>query len=227
MCGRFTLHTPKKHLLAYFEILDASCAVFERYNIAPTQNVLVVEDNGAHRLVEMRWGLIPSWAKDRAIGNRMINAREETVAEKPAFRVPFRRQRCLVPADGFYEWRPGEGGRGKTPMHIRAMDGAPFAFAGLWDRWVDKGTGEETRSFTIITTAADGFMRPIHDRMPVLLARDAWARWLDSAYQDRDGLLDLLGRRDGRMLEAFEVSRAVNSPRHDAADCITPAQPNL
>jgi putative SOS response-associated peptidase YedK len=190
-----------------------------RYNIAPTQTVIVVSDDGTRTLTEMRWGLIPSWAKDSAIGNRMINARAETVATKPAFRVALRKRRCLIPADGFYEWQPV--GRRKQPVYITLKSREPFSFAGLWESWTAPD-GQEIKTCTIITTEANDLLKAIHDRMPVILTREAEAVWLDPTIQDPEGLLPLLGPYPAEEMEAYPVSTQVNNTAHDGQECIQP-----
>jgi len=170
VCGRFTLTTNLGAIAKRFGVSRLLEEVGPRYNIAPSQTVIVVNDDGTRHLTQMRWGLIPSWAQDPAIGNRMINARAETVATKPAFRVALRKRRCLIPADGFYEWQPL--GRRKQPIYIALKNREPFAFAGLWEIWTSP-EGEEVKSCTIITTEANTLLKPIHDRMPVMLTREA------------------------------------------------------
>jgi putative SOS response-associated peptidase YedK len=190
------------------------------YNVAPTQTVAVVlRPDGGNVLEEMVWGLIPFWAKERAIGSRMINARAETLAEKPSFKRPLATQRCLVVADGFYEWRKTE--EGKVPMYIRMKSGQPFGFAGLYDTWTSP-EGETVRSCTIVTTDANALVRPIHDRMPVILPKLAEAAWLDFAARPVGDLLALLRPYPAAELEAYAVSRLVNSPDHNAPELILP-----
>src|SRR3990170_4108942 len=189
MCGRFTLTTNLGAIAKRFGVSRFLEEVGPRYNIAPTQAVIVVNDNRTRHLTQMQWGLIPSWAKDPAIGNRMINARAETVATKPAFRVALRKRRCLIPADGFYEWR--QQGRRKQPVYIALKTREPFSFAGLWETWTSPD-GQEIKTCTIITTEANDLLKPIHDRMPVILTREAEAVWLDPTSQDSARLLPLL-----------------------------------
>jgi putative SOS response-associated peptidase YedK len=188
-----------------------------RYNIAPTQTVIVVADDGTRHLTQMRWGLIPSWAKDPAIGNRMINARAETVATKPAFRVALRKRRCLIPADGFYEWHPI--GRRKQPIYISLKSREPFSFAGLWEAWTAPD-GQEIKTCTIITCEANEVLKPIHDRMPVILTPEAETVWLDPTIQDPERLLPLLVPYPADEIEAYPVSTTVNNPAHDIPQCI-------
>ena len=217
MCGRFTLTTNLGAIAARFGVARFLEEVGARYNIAPTQTVIVVSDNGTRSLTEMRWGLIPSWAKDPAIGDRMINARAETVATKPAFRVALRKRRCLIPADGFYEWQ--QVGRRKQAVYITLKSREPFSFAGLWEAWTAPD-GEEIKTCTIITTEANDLLKPIHDRMPVILTREAERVWLDPAIQDPTQLLPLLVPYPAEEMEAYSVSQRVNNPAHDSPDCI-------
>lgn len=215
MCGRFSL---KAHPDDLEKILGLPIppGVRPRFNIAPTQEVLAItceEEDWQPRL--LRWGLVPFWADDPAIGNRMINARAETVAEKPAYRSAFVRRRCVVLADGFYEWqkRPG----GKQPMRIRLRSDEPFALAGLWERWDKRGRRLET--CTLLTTVANRLVEPIHDRMPVILARSEWERWLSPGTRAAE-LGPLLRPYEADDLEAYEVSTLVNSPVHDIPECL-------
>lgn len=216
MCGRFSLKTSPDTLERIFGH-PAPPGYRARYNVAPSQQVLaVVADAGAERTEMLRWGLIPFWAKDASIGSRMINARAESVAEKPAYRSAFRKRRCIILADGFYEWqkRPD----GKHPLWIRAPSGEPFAFAGLWERW-DRGE-QPIVSCTIITTEANSFMRPVHTRMPVILKEEeVWRSWLSEAAAEPD-LLELLDRAREIDLQAHEVSTLVNNPANDLPECI-------
>jgi len=219
MCGRFTLTTNLGAIAKRFGVARFLEEVGPRFNIAPTQTVIVVADDGTRHLTQMRWGLIPSWAKDPTIGNRMINARAETVATKPAFRVALRKRRCLLPADGFYEWQPV--GRRKQPVYIALKSREPFAFAGLWETWTSP-EGEEIRTCTIITTEANEFLKPIHDRMPVILTRDAEAVWLDPTIQEPARLLPLLKAYTAEDIEALPVSTQVNNPSDDSPECVRP-----
>ncbi len=219
MCGRFTLTVSARVLADLFDVEVPELA--PRYNIAPSQQVLVVRATpvGAREAATVRWGLIPSWAKDPSIGNRMINARAETVADKPAFRSAVKARRCLIAADGFYEWRKINGG--KLPHLIRFSDGRPFAFAGLWERWAGPG-GETVDSTTIITTRPNEIVATLHDRMPVILPREAFDEWLGPAPLPRPHLEELLSPHPATGMEAFAVSRRVNSPANDDAQCIAP-----
>ncbi|MEM8933819.1 MAG: SOS response-associated peptidase, partial [Acidobacteriota bacterium] len=190
-----------------------------RYNVAPTQAVATVRqaDDGSRHLGLLRWGLIPGWAKDPSIGNRMINARSETAAEKPSFRTAMKRRRCLVLADGFYEWRKVSDG--KQPYHIHLRGRRPFAFAGLWERWA-KGPEGPLDSCTILTTRPADSIAHLHDRMPVILRRDDVDLWLDGSIRDPEVLEHLLAPYDGEAMAFGAVSRRVNSPRNDDADCL-------
>ena len=218
MCGRYSLVASIAELEGRFGF-DGTDAVYSpNYNVAPTQGVLtVVAESDARRAVRMRWGLIPSWAREASIGSRMINARAETVAEKPSFRTALRRRRCLVLADGFYEWR--RTGAGKRPMRITMASGEPFAFAGLWDTWRDQ-QGEAITSCTIITTGANDLLRPVHDRMPVILQRDREDLWLDHGVREPDVLREALTPYDPGTMKAYEVSTLVNSPANDGPEVI-------
>lgn len=193
-----------------------------RYNIAPTQEVAavlaVLKQGGQRQLQMLRWGLIPSWARDHRIGNRLINARSETAAHKPAFRSAFRKHRCLVLADGFYEWR--RKGQQRQPYLIRMSDGSPFGIAGLWEQWVDPEDGEVVQSCTLLTTGPNDVLEPIHDRMPVIILPRDYDLWLDPEVTDPELLKPLLAPHDPALMMAYPVSTRVNSPRHDDADCL-------
>ena len=219
MCGRYTIASPEEWIREEFDLFELPSDYRPRYNVAPSQEVLaVVQAGDTRRAGWLRWGLVPFWAKELAIGNRMINARAESVAEKPAFRNSFRRRRCLIVADGFYEWQQTD--ESKVPMWIHRRSHRPFAFAGLWDRW-QPPEGEPVVSCTIVTTSANDALRPIHERMPVILPREARATWLDPS-ADVDALLSVLRPYEGDDLEAHAVSTLVNSPKNDVPDCITP-----
>lgn len=215
MCGRFTLYHSPDEVAERFAV-NERVETEARYNIAPTENVAVVTQNGTRHLANYHWGLIPSWAKDPAIGNKMINARAETLAEKPSFRTALTRRRCLIPADGFYEWQAApEGAKGgKTPTFLHRTDGGLFAFAGLWDEW-HALDGSPLRSCTIITTTPNSVAAPIHDRMPVILRPGDEALWLDHAVTDTRDLLSLLVPYPAADMEAYPVSRRVNVPMID------------
>ena len=222
MCGRFTLATDPINFIRFLLEYDTSDAFTPRYNIAPTQQVVVVPNNGGGRIEFFRWGLIPAWAKDPKIGNRMINARAETLAEKPSFRNPFRRRRCLVLADGYYEWRQEPGESAKTPYYIRMASKQPFAFAGMWEAWRPQGEVEPVLSCSIITCPANETLESIHHRMPVILDQSAYDLWLDPVECAPDTLNHLLTPYAGEEMETFAVSRLVNRPKNDVPECILP-----
>jgi putative SOS response-associated peptidase YedK len=216
MCGRFTQAADGEIIFKVFALPEPP-AMPPRYNIAPTQDVAAVRAvDGGRRLAMLHWGLIPSWAKERAMGARMINARAETLAEKPAFRSAFRARRCLIVADGFYEWQK-VGGR-KQPYFIRFRDGRPFGFAGLWERWHREGE-EAVESCTIVTTEANELLAPIHDRMPVIVEPEQFALWLDPSVSDINRVAGLLRPFSAGAMEAYPVSFLVNNPANDAPAC--------
>jgi putative SOS response-associated peptidase YedK len=219
MCGRYLLMSSGDGLASWFGY-DGGPALSARYNIAPSQPIAVVRTNAdAKRECALaRWGLIPSWAKDTSIAAHTINARAETLAEKPAFRTAFRRRRCLVPADGFYEWL--KSGKKKLPHAILPKDHQPLAFAGLWDHWQGPG-GQEIESATIVTTQANELLRPLHERMPVILPREQYVVWLDPRRQE-DELLSLLAPYPDELLRLFPVSAWVSNARHEGERCLTP-----
>lgn len=219
MCGRFTLFEPDKVLSKEFGVSSLP-PLPSRYNIAPSQQIATVRAvpaGGGREFAFLRWGLIPHWAQDPTIGNRMINARAETVAEKPAFRSAFRHRRCLIPASGFYEWRKEE--RRKQPYYIRRQDKHPFAFAGLWELWKEPD-GSPIESCTLITTNANELIAQVHDRMPVILPPAAYDLWLDTEIQDRDRLLPLLLSYPAGEMESYPVGFLVNDPKMDDRKCI-------
>jgi putative SOS response-associated peptidase YedK len=220
MCGRFTLTVDPAGLQEAFPEFTFPEQVAARFNIAPTQPVLVLPNDGTNRADFYVWGLVPSWAKDPAIGSRLINARAETLAEKPSFRSAYKYHLCLIFADGFFEWqtRPG----GKVPNHIRLRSGKPFAFAGLWEHWLSPD-GSEIKSATIITTSPNELMAPIHDRMPVILPRAAYARWLDPTPLFPVDLNSLLVPYPAGEMIAYPVSTLVNSPANDRPEVLVPA----
>ena len=220
MCGRYSLIADLGELARRFEF-DGDWLVFESsYNIAPTQEVLTVVGGEFRRGGYMRWGLIPPWTKDLPGGRPMINARAETVAERPSFRNALRRRRCLVLADGFYEWQ--RVGTSRRPMRIVMRSGEPFAFAGLWETWRNP-EGEVVPSCTIITTEANEALRPVHDRMPVILARETEGFWLDGSVEDPVELGQVLGPYPADKMEIYEVSSLVNSYANDVPEVIEPA----
>jgi len=221
MCGRFTLASDKSLLSAEFkvsrEILDK---LPSRFNIAPSQPIACIVHENQTKVDIMNWGFIPKWAKDPSIGNRMINARAETLDEKPSFKGPLRTRRCLVMADGFYEWK--REGSGKIPYYIRLRNHHPFGFAGLWSEWMSPD-GSEIHSCTIITTGPNQLMESIHHRMPVILPKDQREYWLDPRNHTPKELLALLKPYSSDEMEAFVVSKFVNTPANDSKECIAPA----
>ncbi len=210
MCGRFL-----------FKLDVAIIPVVPSYNVAPTQSVITLVQRDGHTVLEaMRWGLIPVWAKDMEIGARMINARAETITEKASFKRPLKSQRCLIVADGFYEWP--KKGPSKTPVFIHLKTKGPFGFAGLYDHWKSP-EGDRITTCTIITTAANELMAAFHDRMPVILPKTAYKKWLDPSNQDLDELVELLQPYPAEKMVAYPVSPLVNSIRNNSPDCIRPA----
>jgi len=222
MCGRFTLTITPEQLQEAIPGLITPTGMAPRYNIAPSQPVAVVPNDGLNKLDFYIWGLIPSWAKDPSIGSRMINARGETLVEKPSFRSAFRRRRCLIPADGFYEWMQNPGSKSKTPMYIKLKSGEPFALAGLWENW-NAPDGSNILSCTIITTTPNALLEPIHNRMPVILPREAYARWLEPNEVNPAQLQELIQPYPAEAMTAYAVSSLVNRPENDLAACIQPA----
>jgi putative SOS response-associated peptidase YedK len=222
MCARFTLTAPARDLADLFSLPEVP-ALESRYNIAPTQAVAAVRrpaGSDGPELVRLRWGLVPSWAADLGIGNRLLNARAETVADKPAFRAAFARRRCLIPADGFYEWR-GVAGK-KLPVCFRLRDGRPFAFAGLWERWLG-GDGRPVETCAILTTQANDLVAPVHERMPVILSLRQFADWLDPRRTDPSGLRPWLRPFPADQMSATAVSTHVNNPRNEGPRCLVAA----
>ncbi len=221
MCGRFTLTADTKQIQDAIPGIIVPQDIPPRWNVSPQQPIAVVPNDGKNTLDFFLWGLIPSWAKDPEIGNRMINARAETLTEKPAFRAAFRRRRCLVLADGFYEWRQVPGSKRKIPMYIKLASGKPFAFAGLWEVW-HSPDGSVIPSATIITTHPNALMEPIHNRMPVILPQEAYDIWLTTGEQDPELLSSLLKPYPPEEMVAHPVSTLVNDPKNELPDCILP-----
>lgn len=219
MCGRFTLMIDAEELQAEFGLQETPPNHVPRYNIAPSQPIAVIKEWPARSMDWMRWGLVPSWAKDPSIGSKMINARSETVQEKPSFRNAFNRRRCLIPADGFYEWKKASGKGPSTPYFFYASDHKPFAFAGLWEVW-QSPDGGELHTCTILTTAANSLVAPVHDRMPVILAGEALSKWLSPTTPNV--WLDLLKPFPAERMAAHTVSSMVNSPFQDRPELIIP-----
>jgi putative SOS response-associated peptidase YedK len=221
MCGRYTLKATNEQILSEFKALRIqSNELRERFNIAPSQIIPVVRQNEQEReLSDLKWGLVPSWAKDVSIGNRMINARGESLTEKPSFRNAFRSRRCLIPASGFYEWKR-EADKGKQPFYFYLKDKTVFGFAGLWEEWTDTETGELLESCTIITTEANEVLAPVHDRMPVILKSENYEEWLDPKNADTDDLQRLLKPYPEEEMLSHAVNRQVNSPSFDSPELI-------
>ena len=223
MCGRFTLFTSLKELTDRFGFDSFPVNLNPSYNITPTQPVLTVRNiPGDTKQVQadfMRWGLIPAWAKDASLGGRMINARSETASEKPSFRSAFRKRRCLILADGFYEWRKVS--TGKQPVRIQMKGGSPFAFAGLWESWNNR-EGGEVNSCTILTMSANSFMKNIHDRMPLILQKNNESKWLDSSRTDPEEIKEMIQEFPNDYLESWDVSKLVNIPTNNNPECIEP-----
>jgi len=223
MCGRFTLTAAERAVAARFGVTvpRGYFGSVATYNIAPTQSVVVVGDDGKRYLTQMRWGLVPSWAKDPSIGNRMINARAETLTVNPAVRVAIRKRRCLIVADGFYEWK--KEGTQKQPVRIVLKSREPFGFAGRWEHWTSP-EGEEILTCTVITTGANELFKAVHDRMPVILTRDAETAWFDPKIQEPEKLLPLLQQYPEDQMEYNLVSRQVGSPTVDKPSNIEPIE---
>lgn len=223
MCGRFTQRADARRLAKSFGIEEVP-RMGPRYNVAPAQNVLSVRGSGDGRgMTLLKWGLVPSWAKDASIGAKLINARSETVEEKPSFREAFRRRRCIVPADGFFEWKRTEGR--KQPFYFRMRDDRPFGFAGLWERWEGEG-GDVLDTCTILTTEANEVLRPVHDRMPVILHPDDYELWLGGGERERGLLKDLLRHYPGGEMVGHPVGTLVNSPANKGPELIAEAHLN-
>jgi putative SOS response-associated peptidase YedK len=219
MCGRVTIQTPAVELAREFALTGIRAAIDRpRFNLAPTQLMPVVPNDGQRMLDAYRWGLIPSWAKDVSIGNKLINARGETVAEKPSFRSAFKRKRCLLLIDGFYEWKQST--KPKTPFFFHRKDRKPFALAGLWEEWRAPDTGEVVRTCALITTGPNAVMAPLHDRMPVILSPGGQELWLRPEPLEPAQLQPLIAPCPDDFLEAYEVARVVNSPANDVPACV-------
>lgn len=217
MCGRFAQRTDSKKLAKVFGV--AEVPVMEaRFNITPAQDILgVFQSEDGRQVTFYQWGLVPSWAKDKSMGSRLINARSETVAEKPAFREAFKKRRCIIPADGFYEWQKTDGK--KQPFFFRMRNESPFGFAGLWEHWEGRG-GESINSCTILTTEANDVLRPVHDRMPVILHPDDYDLWLDSDVRKLELVKELLSSYPASEMMSYPVGTSINSPRNQGAKLI-------
>ena len=222
MCGRYVLALNPGEQPEVFDDYSFPLEFAPRYNIAPSQPVLAIPNDGKKRADFLVWGLIPAWAKDPSIGNRLINARGETLAERPAFRGVYKHKRCLIPADGFYEWKYQTGSKTKLPHFIHMKSGQPFAFAGLWDEW-RSADGSAVRSCTIITTAPNSLMAALHNRMPVILRPEHFEEWLDPSARNPASLEHLIQPFPAERMDAHPVSTLVNTPANDRAECIAPA----
>jgi len=226
VCGRYVQVSSPELLAERFQVDEIALADTPEadYNVAPRKQVLTVVQRSPERRVleRMRWGLVPSWAKDPKIGDRLINARAESVAEKPAFKRAFRRHRCLLPADGFYEWQVVPGRKQKQPMFVHRRDGEPLAFAGLWEAWRDPDDADAPWICTcvIVTTRANAVIAPVHDRMPVLLEASAWDTWLDPTNEDVDGLRELLAPASDATIEMWPVATLVNRARNNGPELV-------
>jgi len=224
MCGRFTLTVDADSIQTHFPWLEnIPHQIAPRYNIAPTQPIAVIPNDGRNTVDHFVWGLIPFWAKDPSIGSRMINARSETLAEKNSFKNAYKRRRCLVLADGFYEWANITGQKTKQPFYFRMEDGAPFAFAGLWEEW-NSPEGSQLKSATIITTEPNALVKQVHARMPVILHPEDYPLWLSTEEQAPDALQHLLAPYPAQEMVAYAVSTTVNSPFNDIPENIQPLQ---
>lgn len=219
MCGRFILGSPFELIAHEFDIRMPAYNLKQNFNIAPSQNIHILINDGERRIVACRWGYIPSWAKDASIGYKMINARAETITTKKSFRNAFRKRRCLIITDGFYEWRMK--GSAKAPFFIRLKSGKPFGLAGLYNHWRSP-VGEEHCTCTIITTEANEMLQEIHNRMPVIIERQQYDYWLDPAVSDERNLLALLKPFPPEEMECYEVSPRVNTPKNNSPDNIKP-----
>lgn len=224
MCGRFTLRHSQEEVVERFEISDLLFNLEPRYNIAPSQQVAAITAESDQRILSgFKWGLVPFWAKDPAVGNKMINARAETLIEKPAFRQALLKRRCLIPADGFYEWQQQSKGKNKQPIYLRLRSQELFAFAGLWEEWQDPESATPLRSCTIITIQPNELISQFHHRMAAILPRELESNWLDGSIKDAKELINLLQPYPSDQMEYYAVSRQVNSPGFDSPECIAAA----
>jgi putative SOS response-associated peptidase YedK len=225
MCGRFSNRAKPEQIRNEFKIGKKNPDLYQpKYNIAPAQMIEVVFEPEAVRiLAQLKWGLVPSWAKDSDIGSRMINARAESLTEKPSFREAFKKRRCVIPATGFYEWqKKGSAGGAKQPFYFYLKEKEVFGFAGLWEEWIDKESGDVLETCTIITTEANEVLKPVHDRMPVILKADDYDRWLDPKENDTDSLQKLLAPYPAGEMTSHAVSKSVNIPDADSPELIEP-----
>ena len=224
MCGRYRLSRRKQLIAEYFDTVD-EIDWEPRYNIAPTQNVGIIRQDRERRVRKfslVRWGLIPYWSKDPSIGHKMINARSETVADKPAFREAFKHRRCLILADGFYEW--SRTGKAKQPFHFGMQDDSLFAFAGIWDRWKD-GSGNPVETCSILTTTPNSLLAVVHNRMPAILEPENYELWLDPGFKDGDALTEMLKPFNPALMKCYAVSTLVNAPANDNPECMAEVAP--
>ena len=221
MCGRFTLTVDPSELQEAFEHYSFPKKFAPRFNISPTQPVLAIPNDAKNKADFFLWGLIPSWSKDPTIASKLINARGETIAEKPSFRGGFKYKRCLIPVDGFYEWKANSNQKTKTPYFIHMKDRSPFAFAGLWDEW-HSPDGDSIRTCTIITTEPNELMSSLHNRMPVILDSKDYDKWLDPTPQTPENLLHLIKPFRADKMSAYPVSTLVNKPSNDVPECVVP-----
>lgn len=226
MCGRFTNRAKPEQIRNEFKVGKANPEIYkERYNIAPAQMIDVVFEPETERILsELKWGLVPAWAKDAEIGNRMINARAETLTEKPSFREAFKKRRCIIPASGFYEWqkKASAAGGAKQPFYFYLKEKEVFGFAGLYEEWIDKDSGDVLETCTIITTEANDVLKPVHDRMPVILKPADYDQWLDAKENNSDRLQKLLAPYPADEMSSYAVSRSVNIPDADSPELIAP-----
>jgi len=217
MCGRYSFAPDLKIVNEHYDITVNDNEIEQNYNCAPSQMLPVVSNDAPDKFSLFRWGLIPFWAKDKSIGNKLINARAETIAKKPSFRTSFKRRRCLIPADAFYEWRKEPGTKNKIPYRIFLTDQPLFSMAGIWDQWKNP-EGETIRSFSIITSSPNELMKEIHQRMPVILSKEAEMEWLKS--DDQNQLLELLQPYPAKLMDAYRISELVNSPRNNSKEIV-------
>lgn len=223
MCGRFTNRAKPEQIKSEFKVGNKNSVLFEpRFNIAPAQMIEVVFQPETERILsQLKWGLVPSWSKDAATSKGLINARAETLTEKPSFREAFKSRRCIIPASGFYEWKK-KGTAAKQPYYFYLNDKEIFGFAGLWEEWLDKQTGELLETCTIITTEANDVLKPVHDRMPVILKPESYDEWLDTKAKDTNRLQELLKPYPADKMDSHTVSRSVNIPDSDSPELILP-----
>jgi len=220
VCGRFVRQKEVDEIVSEFGVQEVSCALSPSYNIAPTQEVAVIIEDGVKQLVAVRWGLVPYWADGLSVGNKLINARAETITQRSAFKEAFQKRRCLVVADGFYEWQ--KKGSARQPIFIRLKSGRGFGFAGLYENWISP-EGKNIRTCTIITTQPNEIMQPIHDRMPAIIPKDREGMWLNPNLEDPASLLELLRPYPAAEMETYQVSTIVNSPANDTPECLVPS----